>query len=102
MVGTYRMHSGLAAAAGLGCSSAQEFELAPYECIRERVLELGRASIDREHRSSEVLTLLWRRDCPVRETLRAALPDWLLFPELDGSRGRLERLSRTWLAIGFF
>jgi len=24
------------------------------------VLELGRASIDREHRSSEVLTLLWR------------------------------------------
>src|ERR1700691_1530102 len=60
VVGTYRMHSGLTAAAGFGYSSAQEFEFAPYECIRDQVLELGRASIDRQHRSSEVLTLLWR------------------------------------------
>jgi putative hemolysin len=28
--------------------------------LRAEILELGRASIDREHRSSEVLTLLWR------------------------------------------
>ena len=60
VVGTYRMQSGLTAAASFGYYSAQEFEFAPYDCIRERVLELGRASIDREHRSSEVLTLLWR------------------------------------------
>jgi len=60
VVGTYRMQSGLTAAAGFGYYSAQEFEFAPYECIREQVLELGRASIDRQHRSSEVLTLLWR------------------------------------------
>jgi putative hemolysin len=60
VVGTYRMQSGLTAAAGLGYYSAQEFEFAPYECIRDQVLELGRASIDRQHRSSEVLTLLWR------------------------------------------
>ena len=60
VVGTYRMQSGLTAAAGFGYYSAQEFEFAPYECIRDQVLELGRASIDREHRSSEVLTLLWR------------------------------------------
>jgi putative hemolysin len=45
---------------GFGYYSAQEFEFAPYECIRDQVLELGRASIDRQHRSSEVLTLLWR------------------------------------------
>jgi putative hemolysin len=60
VVGTYRMQSGLAAAAAYGYYSAQEFEFAPYESIREQVLELGRASIDRQHRSSEVLTLLWR------------------------------------------
>jgi putative hemolysin len=60
VVGTYRMQSGLTAAAGFGYYSAQEFDFAPYECIRDQVLELGRASIDREHRSSEVLTLLWR------------------------------------------
>jgi putative hemolysin len=60
VVGTYRMQSGLAAATGFGYYSAQEFEFAPYDCIRDLVLELGRASIDRQHRSSEVLTLLWR------------------------------------------
>jgi putative hemolysin len=54
------MQSGLTAAAGFGYYSAQEFDFSPYECIRDQVLELGRASIDREHRSSEVLTLLWR------------------------------------------
>jgi putative hemolysin len=60
VVGTYRMQSGLTACAAFGYYSAQEFEFAPYECIRQQVLELGRASIDRRHRSSEVLTLLWR------------------------------------------
>lgn len=60
IVGTYRMQSGITAARHLGYYSAQEFDFLPYEPIREEVLELGRASIDREHRSSEVLTLLWR------------------------------------------
>jgi putative hemolysin len=60
VVGTYRMQSGFTAGAAFGYYSAQEFEFAPYECIRQQVLELGRASIDRGHRSSEVLTLLWR------------------------------------------
>jgi putative hemolysin len=60
VVGTYRMQSGPTAAAAFGYYSAQEFEFAPYECIRQQVLELGRASIDHRHRSSEVLTLLWR------------------------------------------
>ncbi len=60
VVGTYRMQSGSTAAAALGYYSAQEFDFAPFEPIRSQILELGRASIDREHRSSEVLTLLWR------------------------------------------
>jgi putative hemolysin len=54
------MQSGSTAGVNLGYYSAQEFEFAPYEPLRRDILELGRASIDREHRSPEVLTLLWR------------------------------------------
>jgi putative hemolysin len=60
VVGTYRMQSGRTAAEKLGYYSEQEFDFSPYDSLRGEVLELGRASIDREHRSSEVLTLLWR------------------------------------------
>jgi putative hemolysin len=60
VVGTYRMQSGATAALNLGYYSAREFEFAPYEPLRRDILELGRASIDREHRTPEVLTLLWR------------------------------------------
>jgi putative hemolysin len=60
VVGTYRMQSGAVAAQKLGYYSEQEFDFSPYEPIRSQVLELGRASIAREHRTSEVLTLLWR------------------------------------------
>lgn len=60
VVGTYRMQSGTTAAANLGYYSEREFAFAPYEPIRDTVLELGRASIDKDHRTSEVLTLLWR------------------------------------------
>lgn len=59
-VGTYRMQSGNVAARKFGYYSEQEFDFSPYETIRGQVLELGRASIDRDHRTSEVLTLLWR------------------------------------------
>ena len=60
VVGTYRMQTGTTAAEMLGYYSEQEFDFSPYEGIRSEVLELGRASIDREHRTSEVLTLLWK------------------------------------------
>jgi putative hemolysin len=60
VVGTYRMQSGVTAKQNLGYYSEQEFDITPYENLRPQVLELGRASIDREHRSSEVLMLLWR------------------------------------------
>jgi putative hemolysin len=60
IVGTYRMQTGDNAARHYGYYSEQEFNLAPYEPLRPGVLELGRASIDRQHRTPEVLTLLWR------------------------------------------
>jgi putative hemolysin len=60
IVGTYRMQTGTTAAQNMGYYSEQEFDFKPYEPLRQSTLELGRASIDREHRSSEVLTLLWR------------------------------------------
>jgi putative hemolysin len=60
IVGTYRMQSGATAAHNLGYYSEQEFSFAPYEPLRADILELGRASIDREHRTPEVLMLLWR------------------------------------------
>jgi putative hemolysin len=60
IVGTYRMQSGITAKRNLGYYSEQEFSFAPYEPLRPGILELGRASIDREHRTPEVLTLLWR------------------------------------------
>jgi len=60
VVGTYRMQSGEMAARHEGYYTEQEFDLSPYELLRPEVLELGRASIDREHRTFEVLMLLWR------------------------------------------
>jgi putative hemolysin len=60
IVGTYRVQTGAMAAAGLGYYSAQEFDCAPYERLRRKVVELGRACIHRDYRSFEVLNLLWR------------------------------------------
>jgi len=60
VVGTYRLQTGITAALNLGYYSEREFDFSPYEAMRPEVLELGRASIDREHRTPEVLTLLWR------------------------------------------
>ncbi len=60
VVGTYRLQTGRAAARNLGYYSAREFDFSPYEPIRDSMVELGRASIHRNHRSFEVLTLLWR------------------------------------------
>src|SRR5262249_45705509 len=60
IVGTYRLQTGSAAARNRGYYSAQEFDFAPYEALRGKLVELGRACIHRDHRSFEVLTLLWR------------------------------------------
>lgn len=60
IVGTYRLQSSAMAARGLGFYGAREFDFSPYEPQRERFVELGRAAIHRDHRSFEVLSLLWR------------------------------------------
>src|SRR5215813_3663723 len=60
VVGTYRLQTGRTAGVTLGYYSEREFDFTPYEPIRHSLVELGRAAIHRDHRSFEVLTLLWR------------------------------------------
>ena len=60
IVGTYRLQTGTMAAANQGYYSAQEFDFTPYEPVREQVVELGRACVDRLHRNLSVLGLLWK------------------------------------------
>jgi len=60
IVGTYRLQTGGRAACHAGYYSEREFDFAPYEGLRSEVIELGRACIHHEHRSTEVLVLLWR------------------------------------------
>jgi putative hemolysin len=60
IVGTYRLQMGDVAGRHFGYYSEQEFCFAPYESMRGQIVELGRACIHRDHRSPEVLHLLWR------------------------------------------
>jgi putative hemolysin len=60
IVGTYRMQMGEVAGKYFGYYSEQEFCFAPYEAMRSQIVELGRACIHRDYRSSDVLHLLWR------------------------------------------
>ena len=60
IIGTYRLQLGDIAQRNFGYYSEQEFDFAPFEAIRSQIVELGRACIHRNHRSSEVLHLLWR------------------------------------------
>ncbi len=59
-VGTYRLQTGAMAAERHGYYSAQEFEFAPFEHVRDEVVELGRACVHRDHRKMNVLNMLWR------------------------------------------
>ena len=63
--------------------------LAPYEALRAGILKLGRASIDRDHRTPEVLDLVVEGDCAVCYQHGAAYFDRLLFIELQGPGGGL-------------
>jgi len=60
IVGTYRLQMGTVAGKHFGYYSEQEFDFTPFENMRSEIVELGRACIHRDHRSSEVLYLLWR------------------------------------------
>jgi len=60
VVGTYRLQTGQNAARNLGYYSAQEFEFAVFEPMRDEIIELGRACVHRQHRNLVVLGLLWK------------------------------------------
>src|SRR5713226_527817 len=60
IVGTYRLQTGAIASANAGFYSEREFDFSPYKRLGNSVIELGRACVHRDHRSSEVLYLLWR------------------------------------------
>ena len=60
IVGTYRLQTGEMASANAGFYSEREFDFSPYKRLGNSVIELGRACVHRDHRSSEVLSLLWR------------------------------------------
>lgn len=60
VVGTYRLQTGSCAGLSRGYYGEQEFDFAPYEPLRPRLLELGRACIHARHRSFAVLNLLWK------------------------------------------
>jgi putative hemolysin len=60
VVGTYRMQTGRVALENHGYYSGQEFDMAPFESVRDEMLELGRACIHRQHRNLVVLGLLWK------------------------------------------
>jgi len=60
IVGTYRLQTGLNAAAHLGYYSAQEFEFQVFDPLRSEMIELGRACVYPQHRNLVVLGALWK------------------------------------------
>ncbi len=62
IVGTYRLQTAAMAAANAGFYSEREFEFSPYKELGDSVIELGRACVHRDHRSSEVL-YWWNTIC---------------------------------------
>ena len=60
LVGTYRLQTGYRAKGNLGYYSEQLFDLAPFEKIRGEILELGRACVHQDYRSTPVLNMLWK------------------------------------------
>jgi len=60
IIATYRMQTGPAAATNIGYYSEREFDFSPFEPLRNSLVEVGRAAILKEHRTFEVLNLLWK------------------------------------------
>ena len=59
VVGTYRILPAARAAAAGGFYCDTEFDTRRLQALGSRVIEVGRACIDREHRTGAVLGLLW-------------------------------------------
>lgn len=60
VIGTYRMLCNSSRKQVYGYYSEREFDFSPFELMRGEIVELGRASVAREHRNGAVLALLWR------------------------------------------
>ena len=60
LVGTYRLQTGYRAKGNLGYYSEMLFDFAPFEPIRGEILELGRACVHKDFRSTPVLHMLWK------------------------------------------
>jgi len=60
VIATYRMQTGTTAAANIGYYSEREFNFSTFEPFRDSLVEVGRAAILKEHRTFEVLNLLWK------------------------------------------
>ena len=60
IVGTYRLQTGAMAFENAGFYSEREFDFSLYKNLGNAVIELGRACVHRDHRSTDVLYLLWR------------------------------------------
>lgn len=59
VVGTYRVLTPENALRNGGLFADTEFDLAPLETLRPRLVELGRACVDAEHRHGGVILALW-------------------------------------------
>jgi putative hemolysin len=60
LVGTYRLQTGYRAKGNHGYYGELLFDFAPFEQIRGEILELGRACVHKEFRSTPVLHMLWK------------------------------------------
>lgn len=61
VIGVYRMQTTAMARAGVGFYASNEFDLQTIPAaMLEQSVEIGRACIDRDHRNTGVLFLLWR------------------------------------------
>ena len=60
IVGTYRLQTGENAANQLGYYCEQEFDFTKFEPMRRKIIEVGRACVDQDHRNLVVLGMLWK------------------------------------------
>ena len=74
-----------------GFYSEHEFDFSPYKRLGNSVIELGRACVHRDHRSTDVLYLLWR-ESPSTPSVRRPVSDRLFFTDLTRPGARYRSL----------
>lgn len=58
-VGTYRINIGPMTNCDIGFYSSREYDIAGFDEIRAKVLEVGRSCVSRQYRNGTVVALLW-------------------------------------------